>query len=420
MSAERRGASQNKQSFNVRQKAGELQFDGMAPDIEPQDLPNNRPAMALNLRYDGVISARPGLSQFVDLQGTVTGMHDHQIGAARGLFLKFINEGEIVGDLGPSLGIYDQEQTPAYKEFGEYDSLNDDSIIAKYGDDIVFNDVELQPVTIKKYVSTETKVQEPVVELPSAFQTVSAMIEHEGVLLIAAVGVRSDATATSAIFTWDGTTLTSVLSGIFIVRGFALYRDKCIAVFSGVTGPNSVRVRSASGTWSAPIAPSIGTVGTVYSDCGKSYKDACYIATGDIPGIPQEYLFRYNSNGTLTGLPPATTGISAGVESAILSVDVYDGYLYYLWRDASSPPATIKIGRFDGSTWTANYKDLTAQFATLLNSDSIKQYRAALWVNDGGDTPQLYSSNRGDISGTWLPAVSCSPTARPLRAMLVY
>ena len=111
MSAERRGASPNKQSFNDRTQAGAFEWKGMAPDIEPQDLPPDRPSLLRNTRLmGGGIAARPGMTAGVSLGAEVTGMTDFNAGYTS---LMVMGQG-VPGSssTGRYVASYDQEEDP--------------------------------------------------------------------------------------------------------------------------------------------------------------------------------------------------------------------------------------------------------------------------------------------------------------------
>lgn len=385
MSAERRGASENKQSFNIRQKMGGMQFDGMAPDSEPQDLPENRPQLALNVRYDGGISARPGFTQICDLGAAVTGMHDHQNGAPRGLYISLYNFVDDVSQ-GNQIVLYNKEQTPTSKVLTAY-AEGTPSPIGIYGSNILFG----QSSFLRAIRSIDVDEQPPIWQIPFAYGKISAVIEHEGEALVALWKDDTDPGGDCAVFSYDGTTFANSLTGLSIVRGFAKYRDRAIAIFDGT--PNEIRVRDANGAWTT-VTPAGGTVAVPYPDVCASYLDKCYIPTGN------EDIFTLNETNTLTRLQPATTGVAAG--SAVIGMATLDGNLYYLWLDNGSGQGA-RIGKYDGSNWNAYYKDFFNDGDAPNDCRAIKQYLGGLVVvgSPAVDVFGVYSSPGLNITGTW-------------------
>lgn len=424
MSAERRGAAENKQSFNIRQKMGGMQFDGMAPDNEPQDLPENRPRLAINVRYDGGISARPGFTQLFDFSGPITGMHDHQVGAEIGLFAVFTYREETDPTLnGNTLGIYCEELDPDYSTFVDY--VDDywgppgsshwlPFAFGVYGDNLLYGpavgidgDDDVVPL-LHKYVSPDTEIQPVLLQLPSAYNYASAIMEHEGVALVACAGDVEGATANCAIFSYDGTTFDNVLTSIKLVRGFAKYRDSLIA-FSD----SGAYIRSKSGTWTGPF-----TVITPFGqDVCASYRDKLYIPDGT------DTFKTYTAAGGFSSVLPATSGTTGG---NIRAACVFNGYLYFAWLDSG---ANVYIGRFDGTTWDATHVDMsTMPGVNFYPTDAVglKQYRGSLWLaaNRDNATPGLFASPNINTSGTWLDSTPSSgfggPAGRPIHDLLVF
>lgn len=393
-------------------------FRGMAPDIDPQNLPEDTPYLRINTRDEGGLPVWRGGQRFlVNLGGRVTGLATHEIGANRSLFITGDGCPSISSGAGSYLGVVDQEfadpsvqQPSSYKNATYYATATEQIVAATFGDDLFFG---LDNI-LKRFSATDS-LQESRVVLPSGYSGISAMIEHEGILLIAAKGSGGapPGTGTSAIFTFDGVTLTNVLSAINVVQGFGVYNEQCCAIFDGT--PNSIRVRSSAGVWSAPIAPGAGTVKIVGSNC-TSYRNKLYIPNGD------EDLFTFDENAALTRIPRATNGVDAGAHitgTAKMNDSTGTPILYYLWHNAAL--TNVWIGKFDGTTWTPKYKDLTGQgtwagfqnetpastYPTLYVpgiSRCIRQYRGSLVVaaiEPPAGLAALYFSPREDITGDW-------------------
>lgn len=407
---------------------------GMAPDIDPQNLGEDQPYLSINTRNSaGVAVQRGGQSLCVDLGGKITGIATHQIGAARSLFVTGDGCPGLSAGAGSYLGVVDQEfKDPAYvgeagytayKNATYYATATAQIVAGTFGDDLMFG-----LDNVLKRFSAADSLQETRLNLPTGYSSISAMIEHEGTFLIAAVGTAASGVGTSAIFSFDGVTLTNELSAINVVKGFGLYRDMCAAIFDGT--PNSIRIRTAAGVWGAPVLPSAGTVKIIGSNT-VSFQDKLYIPNGD------EDFFALDQTGTLTRIPIATSGVDAG--GHIMGVDVLENVMYFVWHNAAL--TNVWIGKFDGTTWTPKFKDLTAQATyPALAQDfvasgvptgyvpgiarCIRAYRGSLVVaaiQPPAGIAALYFSPRAAVSGTWTRIImSISYANSDINEMLVF
>lgn len=389
----------------IRPKA----WRGMAPDVDPQNLEDDQPYLAFNARPDGGQHVmRGGQNRVVHLDGPITGLETHVIGANRSLFITGDGcPGIATPGTGSYLGVIDQEfrdpmlaNPTSYKNATYYTTATNTIVAATYGDDLFFG----LDAVLKRFRVTDS-LQETRFNLPSAYVSISAAMEHEGVLVMGFVGAAASGVGTSAIFTFDGVTLKNVLTAINVVRGFGLYRDKLAAFFNGT--PNSIRVRDSAGTWSAPIAPGAGTVKMIGSNA-ESYLDKLMIPSGD------EDIFSLDQALTLTQIPIGTTGVDAG--GHIRGIAKLKNVMYFVWHNAAL--TNVWIGKYDGTTWTPKFKDLTAQgiypgfmgeFAMTTSfipgiSRCIRQYRGSLAVGaiqPPAGVAAIYFSPRDSVSGTW-------------------
>lgn len=389
---------------------------GMAPDIDPQNLAEDQFFLKINTRdVGGFPLVRGGQTLRVNVGGRVTGLATHEIGAARSLFITGDGCPEVSAGAGSYLGVIDQEladpdsQLPSsYRNATYYSTATRQIVAATFGDELFFG----LDAVLKRFSAADS-LQETRLAFPSAYVGVSAMIEHQGVLLLALVGAAASGVGTSAIFTFDGVTLQNELAAINVVKGFGLYNELAAAIFDGT--PNSIRVRSAIGVWGAPIAPGAGTVKIVGSNC-SSYRNKLWIPNAD------EDLFALDETMTLTRFPVGTTGVDAGAHimgTAVMSDENNVQMLYFLWHNTAE--TDVYIGRFDGTTWTPKLKNLTAQasypgfqnqfpgntYPTLFVpgiSRCLRQYRGSLVaaaIEPPAGIAAAYFSPRGDIDGTW-------------------
>lgn len=408
---------------------------GMAPDVDPQNLPEDTPYLRINSRDEGGLPVvRGGQIRRVNVGGRVTGLATQEIGAPRSLFITGDGCPAISAGAGSYLGVIDQESADiraasptSYRNATYYSTATYQIVAATFGDALYFG----LDNALKRF-SAANSLQEDRVKLPTAYVGISAMIEHQGVLLIAAIGAAASGVGTSAIFTFDGVTLTNVLTGINVVKGFGIYNETCVAIFDGT--PNSIRVRSSAGVWSAPIAPGAGTVKIVGSNT-TSYRNLLYIPNSD------EDLFSFDGT-TLTRIPVATTGVDAGghiMSTAKMNDSSGTPILYFVWHNAALTNAWI--GSFDGTTWTPKLKDLTAQasYPGFQNeapaasiptqyvpgiSKCIRQYRGSLVVaaiEPPAGIAAAYFSPRGSITGTWTRLIMSIANANSdINDMLVF
>ena len=401
MSAEKRGASDNKTSFNLRIKEGGFSAHGMFPDFEPQDISPEYNRLLLNVRLDGGISARGGKTEIIDLSGgaydeNVSGLNDFQIGTQRSLIMVSAGCPGFSPSAGFFIGTYDTEQNPPFQRLTYYPSASTPGLFTRYGDDIFFSVddklMRLRPITPPyglealdiSGVSQETEMW----TVPSGYSSITAMIEHDGDLYIA---IKGTVTTNSAIYRYDGVTFTKEIGSIQPITGFANFRELLVAGHDG-SGTNLLRLRSEAGVWST-VAPGSGTVAMIQNN-SASYKDKLYVPNclGSI----------YSYDGTaLTEIPFGTTGI--GATGICKAVDVAYGYLYFSWYD----PSVVKVGTFDGTTWTPGHKNLTSQFSLAAGqlTETIRFYRGDIVVSVGvtgvAEIPRLLFSPRENTSGTW-------------------
>lgn len=371
---------------------------GMAPDIDPQNLSPEYQYLLLNARIEGgVPNIRGGRELLCTLPGEVRGMWNHQLGTERALYLTGDGCPGISPTAGTFIGKFDTESRPAhYDTFDYFDSAANPAVLAVYSNQIYF--------AVDSYLRTKGEVIR--LRIPADYSYISAMLAHEGVLVMGLVGATGGGAGNSAIFTYDGTTLTNVLSALNPVAGFFKYRDKLGAVWGG--SPNSIRVRDSDGVWSAAILPSAGTVAVTAPDVCASYRDKAYIPSGG------EDLFSFDQTSTLTQIPRATTGVSAG--DHIMAVCSAFGYLWYAWHNAALN--AVFIGRYDGTTWVPNHKALTAQGSWVNDpvgsigptlyppalARCLKTYQSGLVLSStsiAAGPAGIYLSPRENIAGTW-------------------
>lgn len=377
-----------------------FQWRGMMPDLNPQDQPPNSPRQILNMRrIGGRFEQRPGRDAVAGLGAShsITGMVDHEIATPRSLMVTGDGCPGVSTTIGFYLAAYDTEQDPRFQRVTYYPTTTNPVSIATYGDQFYFS----VDNTFRRLQSIRPPYGLEMIDiggigqevsmwtLPTGYDYVSSMAEHEGSLIICAVGTVP---AASAIFNWDGTTFTNELSPTSPMTAFGEFRDTLIGGFETASG---IRVRASDGTWGALITPGAGTANWPVAHSSASYRDRFYFPNRD------EDIFVFDGT-TLTRIPRATTGVTAG--SHIVSVETAFGYLWYLWWD--SVGNKLRVGKYDGTTWTASHKSLDAQF-TVTNiptqGRAMRLYRGALMVagTTTGGAGVIYESPLEDVDGIW-------------------
>jgi hypothetical protein len=429
-----RGAQGNKEAFSI--KGGQsTPLGGMRPDFAPSA---QRPTDFVNLenirRVGGNITSRGGQAEFATLQGEATGVVDFQSGDG-GLGLYFTAENS---DGYPSLYKYDplakpkvqlvaRSQVPGWSISHGLGLLVENASIQSSGglpgfsglvemDSGVIPPVlwRINPPRPEAGVATDAvfpgSALTAVLEIPLMdgiqYQRGGGVLQSGNRLFLA---VSDSAGGDNAsIFSFDGLSLTrehNYFEAFFAptIQPGARYRDTVvfwrIRHTIGVPATNALYalVRGESGVWTqfGPLAMDNSGVVTPQT---VSYKDKLYVACSHT----KLYTF---DGAALVSLPPAITGIDVPLGATILDVAVMGGYLYYSWGSGGGAIAQMRIGRFDGTTWEPNHKDLFAQFPYGTGLLSMVASGGSLyvgWAMGVGDVrPGLLKSPGSNTSGTW-------------------
>lgn len=412
---------------------------GMRPDVDAAALERTDFIELRNIRRIGPsIVNRPGQVLFFDLSdpatgGVVgsepTGLGNFPIGAQRRIVVVADGCPGVSAGAGFSLSSYCLEQSPRFQpivyrpgatsfcaaRFVRSASVNGllpavDAVMFA-ADGILYKLSNVPFIYGSPALPQTNGGQEiPVWTVPTGYTSISCMLQHGSSLIISA----KNGAGTSAIFSWDGLTFTRELNAIDEVTGMGLYRDTLIAGHNG--GTNLIRVRSAAGVWST-VAPGAGVVKIPANYRCASYRDVFYIPVGD------DRLYSFDGT-TLTQILAATTGVTAGgvihgLEVGLRSIANPAGRLYYSWDAAG--PSTQRIGAYDGTTWTANHKDILAQFASTTQMRGLRAFSGNLVVAAITTDLRLYVSPRAATSGTYEEVIPANVTnSADVREMLVY
>lgn len=366
-------------------------WSGMGPDVDPSGLEEGKLHLSINSRSDGGQPVMRGGQRIVcNLGERLTGLATHKTGPRSGP--SFFDGGTAFNE---------DFSGGFFRETGL-----DVGILGIFGDDLYCLS-DSSPRTLLKFTGfgngfgDVAPIPEPVVLIPSPpGSSPGCLQQHDDVLLI---GDQGPGVADSVVWAFDGVTLIQELSGIGIPRGLFPYNGQIVLVFNGT--PNSIRVRSSAGVWSAAILPGSGTVKAFGNNSSAQYLDKLWIPTG------AEDIFTFDSSAALTQIPIGTTGITAG--GRVIAFAVLKRVLYFIWQDPAIPK--IYVGKYDGTTWDATFKDLTGQstFPNFMRSGStlvdpvnclgMRTYRGALLATC---FPELVISPGTDIAGTWFFAGS--------------
>lgn len=354
----------------------------MAPDVDPSNLGEDQLHLSINARSDGGQPVMRGGERVIcNLGAKITGLATHKIGPFKSLF--------------SGAWAYDEEfATTPWRSNG----LSDTSyVLGIFGSDLmcilVGSETVLQKFSGVATDPTQSIPLQPILGIPSGFDSITALFENEGTFLIALKGTAAAGTGTSAIFSYDGTTLSMELDAIDPCYAIVGLNDTAVAVFSQ-TG--QVRVRSG-GSWGALISPGAGTmVNCLHVPVNSvSYRGILWLPANNSD------LFGLDQTGVLTQYPIATTGIDVG--GVIRATTMLDGVMYFLWDTDpfGSADGTVYVGSYDGTTWTPKLKTVV-----LLQDGAtgvwIRAYRGALVAAIDADFVQgYYFSPNGDPSGTW-------------------
>jgi len=372
--------------FEFRNGTGGLgEWRGHKRDGDPGSVlpPWVRLVVNANLR-NGEFSSRGGQTKFTSsaLAGCLRLLYDFQCTPQHRLYMVSTGCSGISASVGFSVIHFDYEQDPAFQRAIYYDGATAVPVLGVFDSrlwlgvdtflkEIVF--VQVPYGTENLAVSGDS--QERTLKSFTGF-TVAALKAFDGKFFI---GLAAGA-GTSKFVVFDGISFQDDLTATQIPTGFGLYRDWIIAGYASTVGKLSYRPAGAAGTaWTDIALANCGQAGR-----GVSYKDKYYIANGSTQ------VFQLD-NVTLTS---STTIASA----AITDLEVANGFLYAFYTNTGN----ARIARYDGTSWTAIHKDLTAQDATITACKKGIWYRGDLYasVTKGGGEG-FYKSPGSTTTGTW-------------------
>jgi hypothetical protein len=254
-------------------------------------------------------------------------------------------------------------------------------------------------------------------------ETTGGLVSNEaGTALYATQGPPSAGSTNINVFKWDGASVTDL--GFVItpktVCGTLNYTpvesvigclgDEPFLSFGGATesskiGFNEIH-RYSGGSWSSLAMPG-GISGfhcygfTEFNSELYAYgfytSDCTVGATKTSAGV----LIKWNGSSLSTA---HTIGNAAADQYTIYDCCEFNGQLIYIWgRNAYGGSADLKVGTYDGATFTDSAKNLTSQFAALVRLSAGGRTFAA---SNGslyliGANGRLYKSPNATVAGTW-------------------
>lgn len=377
--------------FEFRSGVNSFQWKGIVSEGDPSSIPPNAVRMAINTRIIGSeFIERPGLAKLnsVALNAADAVIQDivpYDPPRPYKLWTTHAGCPGLSPGFGFSLGNIDQEQDPEFQRVVYYDTAVTTCVLATFGGDMYVGvDAALRKLQlIKQPWGTESiavsgsSQDTPVVTFPGF--TITCMQQFNGKLFI---GLDAGAGA-SKVVVWDGTSVKDDKTAIDAPVAFALYRvqNGGDALVMSTATTHNLYIRStgdAPGTWTTP--------GTVTAISMISYKDVLYMASGGVN------VSSWNG----TAITAATRAPAAAV--AVNAVAVFNGFLYFGYTTVAS----VRIGKYDGTTWTDIEKNLTTQFPGTNGVRALVDYRGYLVVAGtltGGGF--IWFSNLADTSGTY-------------------
>lgn len=377
--------------FEFRSGVNDFRWKGINSEGDPSSIPPNTVRMAINARIIG--------SEFIERPG-LTKLNSAPLNAADAVIQDIVpydpprpyrlwttSQGcpGLSAGFGFSLGNLDQEQDPEFQRVVYYDTAATTCVLATFGGDMYVGvDSALRKLQLIKQpwgtesISVSGSSQDTPVVTFSGF-TISCMQQFNGKLFI---GLNGGAGA-SKVVVWDGTSVRDDKTAIDAPVAFALYRvqNGGDALVMSTATTNNLYIRStgdAPGTWTTP--------GTVVGVSMISYKDVLYIATGGVN------VSSWNG----TAITAAAHAPASGV--AVNAVVVFNGFLYFAYTTAAS----VRIGKYDGTTWTDVEKNLTTQFTGTNGVRAMADYRNYLAVaGTKSGVGFIWLSNLTDTSGTY-------------------
>lgn len=333
-------------------------WGGMMPDLDPGSLPANRPALALNCRFEaGQIKSRPGLellaivpppweyttgvaSLFAE---NVTWMGSHHMQSKLPLLWA------LVWSLGSSsVYVFTPDATTALGVGGYSNDLLVPDGIGAFGGDVYIT-------SSSRLMLLNPRRAEPI--LITGVTAGAANLQEFGGKLWLGSGQ-----------TWDGISLAAT-SGTFSITSSCVWRDYYLVAVGD--GNANYTYATIGGTWTNAALP--GTLSNPYKNAVVEFREAVYVASGGrdiykvIPSV---------SAAVVRTLP---------VDSKVTALATLGDYLFYAYTTDDGGNSTNYIGIHDPEglslQWVDQHHVLTELTGVVT---SMATYRNRLYVGTAG------------------------------------
>lgn len=334
-------------------------FDGMDLESNPGSIAKNAFRHLENIDFRGGANVRGGAETLnVDtLEGCHQFLYDYQPTPNR-LYMTFVGLTGISSS-GRSVCWFDPDFSGSVQRMMHVPWAVSSSILATF-DGSLYLGVDgfvkklhlIQPISGQDPLEGSGLTQDTVVASLLGY-AVRAMVEYDAKLFIAVENLADP--TDSAIYTWDGKTLTLDVTGIEPPTYMYPFRDKLIVGYAS----DLLQERDLAGAYT-----DITHAGVIATEDMVSHGDVLYIADGD------ENIWSYN------GASLAVFRTITGAE--IHSLASFGGFLYYAYT--SSTPHGI-VGRWlEAAVFEDAYNDLTAADPSTVEATILRAYRNKLYA----------------------------------------
>jgi hypothetical protein len=217
--------------------------------------------------------------------------------------------------------------------------------------------------------------------------------------------------------TWDGKTIGDEVTvaaslGNGMYGPLVVFREEVHAIVGGDNAATEWRVRSHAGVWSSiTIDSEPSSASGNYISGAAVYKNTLYslIVNTEFTGVTTTgWMYQYTSGGTAT-VATSWTGLADGDATPYggLGLVEFNGYLFFSWVRESDGDCII--GRYDGSSWVTEHKNLTDQgIITSTHAAALCVFNGALhcvFRNASATGFRIYKAPE-DTTGTWTLVVT--------------
>lgn len=202
------------------------------------------------------------------------------------------------------------------------------------------------------------------------------------------------------VYTWDGDTVATVGTGLGGYAGNSpdpggkVFRYKGDAYFTNA----HVFKRYAGGTWTAVALP--GSLTSFRCFGAVELLDVLYLFGADRIGAANINFVIVSYNGTATAVARTVTNeaVAANSFTGVTCAVVVDDVMYFGWHNTTTD--NVIVGRYDGTTWTNTYHDVTADGVSTGAPRAMAHFDRRLWMSGTFGFP-LMRSEQDDFTDAW-------------------